>query len=199
MPKIVDVDQYRKELLLKSAELFAEKGYADLSTRELARGLGVSTGTLYHYFPNKEALFEQLVEEICQQDVLLAKVEIDKGKNLTEKLRILARFLSGREDLCIRQLFLWVDYCQHQGREELCQSRFFERVDRRYHQAIVELLGIQDPHLAWLVISAINGLLLERLWCNQEISLDAQMELLGKILTPYLEAHPHKETSYGRE
>jgi AcrR family transcriptional regulator len=199
MPKIVDVDQYRKELLLKSAELFAEKGYADLSTRELARGLGVSTGTLYHYFPNKEALFEQLVEEICQQDVLLAKVEIDKGKNLTEKLRILARFLSVREDLCIRKLFLWIDYCQHQGREELCRSRFFERVDRRYHRAIIELLGIGDPQAAWLVISTINGLLLGRLWCNQEISLEAQMELLGNILTPYLEAHPNKETSYGRE
>ena len=58
MPKIVDVEQYRKELLLKSAELFAEKGYANMTTRELAQGLGVSTGTLYHYFPSKAALFE---------------------------------------------------------------------------------------------------------------------------------------------
>jgi AcrR family transcriptional regulator len=189
MPKIVDVEQYRKELLLKSAGLFAEKGYADLTTRELARGLGVSTGTLYHYFPNKESLFEQLVEEMCQQDVLLAKVEIAKGTTLTEKLEILARFLSDREESCIRQLFLWIDYCQHQGREELCRSRFFERVDRRYHRAIGELLGIRDPALAWLVLSVINGLILERLWCNDDISLDGQMTLLGKILTPYLEAN----------
>ncbi|MEG3438924.1 TetR/AcrR family transcriptional regulator [Pannus brasiliensis CCIBt3594] len=187
MPKIVDVEQYRKELLLKSAELFAEKGYADLTTRELARGLGVSTGTLYHYFPSKEALFEQLVEEMCLQDVLVAKAQIDRGKTLIEKLTILARFMAEREDTCIKQLFLSIDYCQQQGREELRRSRFFERIDRRYQRAVIELLGIQDPEVAWLVVSVINGLLLERLWCNEAISPDSQLELLGKILTPYLE------------
>jgi AcrR family transcriptional regulator len=173
MPKIVDVEQYRKELLLKSAELFAEKGYANMTTRELAQGLGVSTGTLYHYFPSKAALFEQLVEEMCRQDVLLAKVEIDRGKTLIEKLKILGQ--------------LWIDYSQYQGREELRRSQFFERVDRRYHQAVIEILGISDPSVAWLVVSVINGLILERLWCNEQIVIDEQMELLGKILTTYLQ------------
>ena len=187
MPKIVDVEQYRKELLLKSAELFAEKGYADMTTRELAQGLGVSTGTLYHYFPSKAALFEQLVEEMCRQDVLLAKVEIDQGKTLTEKLKILGQFMTNREDSCIKQLFLSIDYSQYQGREELRRSQFFERVDRRYHQAVIEILGISDPSVAWLVVSVINGLILERLWCNEQIAIDEQMELLGKILTTYLQ------------
>jgi len=187
MPKIVDVEQYRKELLLKSAELFAEKGYADMTTRELAQGLGVSTGTLYHYFPSKAALFEQLVEEMCRQDVLLAKVEIDQGKTLTEKLKILGQFMTNREDSCIKQLFLWIDYSQYQGREELSRSQLFERVDRRYHQAVIEILGISDPSVAWLVVSVINGLILERLWCNEQIAIDEQMELLGKILTTYLQ------------
>ena len=186
MPKIVDVEQYRKELLLKSAELFAEKGYANMTTRELAQGLGVSTGTLYHYFPSKAALFEQLVEEMCQQDVLLAKAEIDRGKTLIEKLKILGKFMTNREDSCIKQLFLWIDYSQYQGREELSRSQLFERVDRRYHQAVIEILGISDPSVAWLVVSVINGLILERLWCNEQIAIDEQMELLGKILTTYL-------------
>lgn len=187
MPKIVDVEQYRKELLLKSAELFAEKGYANMTTRELAQGLGVSTGTLYHYFPSKAALFEQLVEEMCRQDVLLAKAEIDRGKTLIEKLKILGKFMTNREDYCIKQLFLWIDYSQYQGREELSRSQLFERVDRRYHQAVIEILGISDPSVAWLVVSVINGLILERLWCNEQIVIDEQMELLGKILTTYLQ------------
>ena len=187
MPKIVDVEQYRKELLLKSAELFAEKGYANMTTRELAQGLGVSTGTLYHYFPSKAALFEQLVEEMCREDVLLAKAEIDRGKTLIEKLKILGKFMTNREDYCIKQLFLWIDYSQYQGREELSRSQLFERVDRRYHQAVIEILGISDPSVAWLVVSVINGLILERLWCNEQIAIDEQMELLGKIITTYLQ------------
>jgi hypothetical protein len=124
---------------------------------------------------------------MCQQDVLLAASEIDRGKTLTDKLKILGKFMTNREDSCIKQLFLWIDYSQYQGREELRRSQFFERVDRRYHQAVIEILGISDPSVAWLVVSVINGLLLERLWCNEQIAIDEQMELLGKILTPYLQ------------
>jgi AcrR family transcriptional regulator len=51
MPKIVDHDQYRKELLSKCFDLFAEKGYGSITMRQIAEGLNVSTGTLYHYFP----------------------------------------------------------------------------------------------------------------------------------------------------
>ncbi|NJL79674.1 MAG: helix-turn-helix transcriptional regulator, partial [Richelia sp. SM2_1_7] len=60
MPKIVDHEKYRKELLWKSFDLFAQKGYGSVTMREIAKELGVSTGTLYHYFPNKESLYLQL-------------------------------------------------------------------------------------------------------------------------------------------
>ena len=52
--------------------------------RQIAGGLKVSTGTLYHYFPNKQALFEQLVEEICQQDIITALTEFGGKNNLSE-------------------------------------------------------------------------------------------------------------------
>ena len=71
MPKIVDRDHYRQELLMKSFDLFAQKGYSSITMRQLAQGIGVSTGTLYHYFPSKEALFLQLAEELDRQDVML--------------------------------------------------------------------------------------------------------------------------------
>ncbi|MGB6015410.1 MAG: helix-turn-helix domain-containing protein, partial [Nodosilinea sp.] len=48
MPKIVDHDQYRREILDQCFDLFAEKGYAALTMRQIAQELGVSTGTLYH-------------------------------------------------------------------------------------------------------------------------------------------------------
>lgn len=80
MPKIVNHEQYRKELLSKCFDLFAAKGYAAITMRQISAGLKVSTGTLYHYFPNKQALFEQLVEEISQQDVITALTEFGGKK-----------------------------------------------------------------------------------------------------------------------
>jgi AcrR family transcriptional regulator len=69
MPKIVDHDRYRKELLSQCLGVIAEKGYAAITMRQIAEGLGVSTGTLYHYFPSKDSLFDQLVEYISYQDI----------------------------------------------------------------------------------------------------------------------------------
>jgi AcrR family transcriptional regulator len=47
------------------AELFAQKSYAATTTRELAKALGVTNGTFYHYFPNKE----DLLLAICQESL----------------------------------------------------------------------------------------------------------------------------------
>jgi AcrR family transcriptional regulator len=71
MPKVVDHDQYRRTLLQQSLDLFAENGYSSITMRQLAEGLGVSTGTLYHYFPNKENMFLQLVEELTEQILVI--------------------------------------------------------------------------------------------------------------------------------
>ncbi|MBR8829741.1 MAG: Nucleoid occlusion factor SlmA [Chroococcopsis gigantea SAG 12.99] len=190
MPKIVDVEQYKKELLDKCFDLFTEKGYAALTTRELAQELGVSTGTLYHYFANKADLFEQLVEHICQQDVLMAKAKIEGVDTLPAKLGALGEFLSSHDDKCIKQLFLWIEYSQQQDAEELKVSRFFEKVDEKYLQALMEIMNIQDRSLAWIVLNFINGIMLEKMWGNDKISIPEQMRLLGEIINTYIE-HQH--------
>jgi AcrR family transcriptional regulator len=41
--------------------LIAERGIAGASLRELARRVGISQPSLYHHFPTKEALVEQIV------------------------------------------------------------------------------------------------------------------------------------------
>lgn len=44
----------------------AERGYANLSMRELARRVGCSPGTIYLYYENKDALYAALVDEAVQ-------------------------------------------------------------------------------------------------------------------------------------
>ena len=40
---------------------FAEKGYAGARLEDVARRIGVTKGTIYHYFPGKEDLFKAMV------------------------------------------------------------------------------------------------------------------------------------------
>lgn len=186
MPKIVDHDQYRKELLSKCFDLFAQKGYGSVTMREIALCLGVSTGTLYHYFPSKQAVFEQLVEHISQQDVLMAAAELEGKQTLQERLEALGRLLVKKEDYFIKWTYLWVDFCQHQDPKTMQSSGAFKRATQRYQQAISDFLGIQDPVLASFILSLIDGLILERLWGNEMVSFTEQCTLLGKMLTAYL-------------
>ncbi|NRA44612.1 MAG: TetR/AcrR family transcriptional regulator [Oligoflexales bacterium] len=46
MPKIVDHEQMRKELLTQSFHYFAYQGYKGVTMRSLAKALDISTGTL---------------------------------------------------------------------------------------------------------------------------------------------------------
>jgi AcrR family transcriptional regulator len=61
MPKIVNHDEYRQELLEKSLHLFTRKGYHNINMKEIAAEIGVSTGTLYHYFPSKENMLAEMI------------------------------------------------------------------------------------------------------------------------------------------
>ncbi|MBD2166386.1 TetR/AcrR family transcriptional regulator [Calothrix membranacea FACHB-236] len=186
MPKIVDHEQYRKELLGKCFDLFAQKGYSAITMRQIAQGLKVSTGTLYHYFPSKQALFEQLLEEICQQDVTLALADLGGKKPIPEAMEVLARYLVKSEDYFIKWTYIWVDFCQHQDSKTIQSSGVLKRTNQRYQQAVYEFLGIEDPVLASFVLSFVNGLILEKLWGDETIDFHEQCALLGKMLMGYL-------------
>ena len=187
MPKIVNHEQYRKELLGKCFNLFAEKGYAAITMRQISAGLKVSTGALYHYFPNKQALFEQLVEEISQQDIITALTEFGGKNNLLELMEALGQYLVRNEDYLIKWTYLWVDFCQHQDSKiMLTNSTVFKRANQRCQQLACDLLGVRDVVLASFVLSFVNGVVLEKLWGNENIDFSEQCQLLGEMIVAYL-------------
>ena len=52
-----------QELLASAIELFVERGFASTRLEDVARRAGVSKGTLYLYYANKEDLFKAVVRE----------------------------------------------------------------------------------------------------------------------------------------
>ncbi|TBR57025.1 TetR family transcriptional regulator [Westiellopsis prolifica IICB1] len=192
MPKIVNHDQYRKELLGKCFHLFAEKGYAFITMREIAQGIGVSTGTLYHYFPTKEALFEQLVEEVSQHTVRTAMTKIDGAQTQQERVEALARFLDENTDSIIKETFIFLDFCRHHGVEAVHNNPAIKRANERYRQAYSELFGVLDPDLIQFSDNLLSGIILNHLLGDKSISFTEQVSLLGKMLTAYLEKRVEK-------
>jgi AcrR family transcriptional regulator len=55
----LDVDERRRQLLERGAELFTSHPYDELSMSKIAAEVGISKALLYHYFPSKQAYFEE--------------------------------------------------------------------------------------------------------------------------------------------
>jgi AcrR family transcriptional regulator len=57
----------RQELLDAAEAVFGEKGFEHASISEITRRAGVALGTFYVYFPHKEAVFIELVDELGER------------------------------------------------------------------------------------------------------------------------------------
>lgn len=187
MPKIVDHDSYRKELLSQCFDLFAEKGYSALTMRQIAQGLGVSTGTLYHYFPSKEALFEQMVREMTLQDIQNVATEIKTKQTTLDRVEAVFHFIANHEDDFIKRTLIWVEFYQQQKRESREPVRVFQEAWKENEQEIADLLGIQDQTLLEFLCCAIDGMLMHRMFDGEEFSFHSQIQMVMKMLTLYLE------------
>jgi len=56
-------ERSRMVILEAALALFSHQGYRSTSIREIAQAAGVSTGNVYHHFPDKEALFRTLLDQ----------------------------------------------------------------------------------------------------------------------------------------
>jgi len=61
------VSARRSEIVGIAAELFAAKGYANTTVREIADAAGILSGSLYHHFDSKESMVEALLRDFLER------------------------------------------------------------------------------------------------------------------------------------
>ena len=84
------------EVLDKAAVLFAAKGFAATSLKDVADAVGLSRSSIYYYYPNKDALLAALIEGVT---LPVANIFRDVDQGMPPQARI-------RE--VVRRLVLWV-------------------------------------------------------------------------------------------
>jgi len=76
----------RRQILTGASRVFLDLGFDGASMGEIARAAGVSKGTLYVYFADKNRLFEAIVEEETIEQGRLA-FNFDPQRDVTTTLR----------------------------------------------------------------------------------------------------------------
>lgn len=162
MPKIVDHQAQRGSILERSFELFARQGYAALTMRQIATELEISTGTLYHYFPTKESIFEEMFGHMSRAVVTeaVARLAAPESQN-TDRLAVLMTYVQSNETRLQNMLFLMLDFYRHQNPDDA--TDFSRQIVGFFRQMIAGQLGYDDPDRAAATFSMILGVLFHRL------------------------------------
>jgi AcrR family transcriptional regulator len=78
-----------RQILEAALDVFGERGLAGARLDDIARRAGVSKGTIYLYFPNKEELFREVVRAIVIDRLRQAAAEAGEGDPVDELKRYL--------------------------------------------------------------------------------------------------------------
>jgi len=149
----------RRAILTAAAQLFAREGYAAVSMRDLAAALGITPAALYYHFPDKNALYDEVLlftfKESSNALVETLREPADDRKVLRRLIALIAKNLYHDETLCLlfrRELL---------DGDERRLALLTEKLAQPPFDALRELAGRLAPHHdAALAATSIFALLL---------------------------------------
>ena len=97
----------RRKIVAAAKKLITEKGFESVAIEDIAKEAGVSTGSFYTYFKQKE----DVIEELNQSDFLLLAKTVNeiRDKDLNERLKYYCReFLAEIERVGIEICRQWI-------------------------------------------------------------------------------------------
>ncbi len=127
--------QRTRQKLLDAAEaIFGEKGFERASIAGITQQAGVAQGTFYVYFPDKRAIFDELVHALSQQ---LRRATSEAVEGLTDRVEI--------ERVGFRTFFNFIR--EHRGMYRIVRQAEFvdESLFRWYYASFAEgyVTGLQ--------------------------------------------------------
>jgi AcrR family transcriptional regulator len=153
VPKIVDHELRRQELLAATWRVIARTGIIGVTTREIAREAGFSTGVLAHYFADKEELLAAALR-LSHQQVYARIRERTQGLLGMDAIRVVMlealpldeqRMLEAQIEMSFLSLALGNDALRELQHEEF--ERFWDVLNYRVCEAqkLGQIWGGADP------------------------------------------------------
>jgi AcrR family transcriptional regulator len=186
MPKIVDHEKYKREVLEKCVEIFFEKGYSALTLKEIAASLDVSVGSLYYYFPSKNALFESMFQMVNERSLSELEQKLNEVSGKREKLQVIMDSAVTNPSLVQRQIVLSVD---------LMRNTIPIRAERMIFEWASAYLRLISEHLeisiddARLLLTYLSGLIYASYLSPHQRMMKADIERFLELFYHSLNVH----------
>jgi len=134
-----DVSEKRKNQILKAAQkIFSEVGFHKARMADIAESSGLSKGSLYWYFENKNAIIIHLLERIFEPELREFRKLVDDERPALERLEIyLDRVIQDMENM-IHWMPLAYDFISLAFRQKAVQ----QTITNYYQQNMAILIPI---------------------------------------------------------
>src|ERR1700744_2779185 len=148
--------QTRKDSLEGTAHLLNRKPLDEVSTNHIAKKTGISIGTLYKYYPNKDAILADLSLEFMQQDAeLFGRIFEGSSRSRQAKGALVDNLVEAlmtvhRDDAQVRGIV-------YQNLERLKLLEPAQSATRKIQAKGAASFPELDPIRALIAISAINA------------------------------------------
>ena len=84
-------EERRKQIIDIAVDLFSKRGFAEVTTREIAAGAGINEATIYKHFESKEALYDAVLEYYSDRALaVFDSVQIDSKTDFRAAMSDLA-------------------------------------------------------------------------------------------------------------
>lgn len=158
------VIESRQQILDVALLLFAQKGYAATTVREIVRAAGVTAPSLYYYFGNKEGLFLELMKAHCAMLDAALETQIDASAAASDRLKRLVDiiFLHVIEDKKFFRLMFSIYYGPSQGAPHcdfiVYHVKFHAGIKNIIEQGIAanEFLPGNAGHMTWIIRGVVQ-------------------------------------------
>lgn len=92
-PQLAGMTGTKLELFKTAMDLFAERGYANVSMRDISNKLGLNVASIYNHFPSKESFLDvafgvyrhRIQERLPDLDELMALIPVMEPREILEK------------------------------------------------------------------------------------------------------------------
>jgi AcrR family transcriptional regulator len=77
----------REEILAIAATMFAERGFATTTVREIAEAAGILSGSLYHHFDSKESMVDEILAGFLEETLAAQRRAAEREQDPARVLR----------------------------------------------------------------------------------------------------------------
>jgi AcrR family transcriptional regulator len=192
MPKQVDAAALKREIRSAARQVFARRGVRGTGLTHVAEEVGMGRSSLYHYYPDKDALLSDLVIEMLRQERALFRTCLRGPGSVLARVRHLL-------DTNVALFDDWAAVGRVMVELRLNDARRFRRFFRGFRAELAAALvegqasgeidsGLDTEMSAATLIGAIDGLLFQYFLDPRALPKERVRKALHSIVSRSLRA-----------